>query len=61
MNIIIFGKSYSSSAQHDEVTLEIKAVDQDAYWEYDDGNGNPIYDKDTGVQLRDPVTGQPTS
>jgi hypothetical protein len=29
------------------------------YWEYDDGNGNPIYDKDTGAELRDPVTGAP--
>lgn len=29
------------------------------YWEYDDGNGNPIYDKDTGEILRDPVTGIP--
>ena len=29
------------------------------YWEYDDGNGNPIYDKFTGAELRDPVTGTP--
>lgn len=29
------------------------------YWEYDDGNGNPIYDKNTGVTLRDPITGVP--
>ena len=28
------------------------------YWEYDDGNGNSIYDKDTGAILRDPVTGE---
>ena len=27
------------------------------YWEYDDGNGNPIYDTSTGAQLRDPITG----
>ena len=28
------------------------------YYEYGDGNGNPIYNKDTGAQLRDPVTGE---
>jgi len=28
------------------------------YHEYDDGNGNPIYDKNTGAILRDPVTGE---
>lgn len=28
------------------------------FLEYDDGNGNPIYDKYTGAILRDPVTGE---
>jgi hypothetical protein len=28
------------------------------FLEYDDGNGNPIYDKTTGEMLRDPVTGE---
>jgi hypothetical protein len=32
----------------------------DKFFPYDDGNGNPIYDEDTGRILRDPVTGQPT-
>jgi hypothetical protein len=31
------------------------------YWPYDDGNGNPIWDKDTGEMLRDPVTGVPVT
>jgi hypothetical protein len=34
-------------------------LEPDKYWEYDDGNGNPIWDKDTGDMLRDPLTGQP--
>jgi hypothetical protein len=28
------------------------------YWEYDDGKGNPIYNKFTGQELRDPLTGE---
>jgi hypothetical protein len=28
------------------------------YWEYANGEGNPIWDKTTGQKLRDPVTGQ---
>jgi hypothetical protein len=31
----------------------------DKYFPYDDGNGNPIYDENTGAELRDPVTGEP--
>ena len=30
----------------------------DKYFPYDNGNGQPIYNEDTGAQLRDPVTGQ---
>ena len=30
-----------------------------SYWPYDDGNGNPIYDINSGATLRDPVTGAP--
>lgn len=29
----------------------------DKYFPYDNGNGEPIYDEDTGEQLRDPITG----
>jgi hypothetical protein len=32
----------------------------DKFFEYDDGNGNPIYDENSGRILRDPVTGQPS-
>ena len=28
------------------------------YYPYDNGNGQPIYDENTGDELRDPVTGQ---
>ena len=27
------------------------------YFPYDDGKGQPIYNEDTGAELRDPVTG----
>ena len=30
----------------------------DKYYQYDNGNGQPIYDENTGAELRDPVTGQ---
>jgi hypothetical protein len=30
----------------------------DKYYPYDNGNGQPIYNENTGAQLRDPVTGQ---
>ena len=29
------------------------------FFPYDDGKGNPIYDENTGKELRDPVTGEP--
>jgi hypothetical protein len=35
-------------------------LEADEFWEYDDGQGNPIYNKITGEQLRDPITGQPS-
>jgi hypothetical protein len=31
----------------------------DRYYPYDNGNGQPIYDENTGAELRDPVTGEP--
>jgi hypothetical protein len=31
----------------------------DKYFPYDNGNGQPIYDENTGTELRDPVTGEP--
>jgi len=54
-------ETYSGSASLDaqlSVQFEI-TVSPREYFEYDDGNGNPIYDKDTGAILRDPVTGEP--
>jgi hypothetical protein len=45
--------SSTVSASMDPVNFHIKE-----YYEYDDGNGNPIYDKTTGAILRDPVTGE---
>ena len=32
-------------------------IEAKEFLEYDDGNGNPIYDTNTGAILRDPVTG----
>jgi hypothetical protein len=29
------------------------------FFTYDNGNNEPIYDENTGEQLRDPVTGEP--
>jgi hypothetical protein len=40
-------------------TIGSLSIEPLEYWPYDDGNGNPIWDKDTGAMLRDPVTGQP--
>jgi hypothetical protein len=31
----------------------------DKYYPYDNGNGQPIYNENTGAELRDPVTGEP--
>ena len=31
------------------------------FFPYDDGNGNPIYNENTGKELRDPVTGLPNN
>jgi len=46
---------YTSTSSASIESVDIGPLE---YWEYDDGNGNPIYDKDTGEMLRDPVTGE---
>ena len=40
-------------------TLGDITIEPIEYWPYDDGNGNPIWDTQTGAMLRDPVTGLP--
>ena len=42
-------------------TLGSLSIEPLEYWPYDDGNGNPIWDTQTGAMLRDPVTGLPVS
>jgi hypothetical protein len=48
--------SFQENVSLSEVSFYVKE-----YYEYDDGNGNPIYNKDTGAILRDPITGQPNT
>jgi hypothetical protein len=50
-NLVIYTSTSTASIE----SVDIGPLE---YWEYDDGNGNPIYDKDTGEMLRDPVTGE---
>jgi hypothetical protein len=56
-----FGQSYEPeymiNAPAADLILSGLTIQPSKYWEYDDGNGNPIWDKDTGAMLRDPVTG----
>ena len=42
-------------------TIGSLSIEPLEYWPYDDGNGNPIWDTQTGAMLRDPVTGLPVS
>lgn len=36
------------------ITYELRL---EKYFPYDNGNGDPIYDEDTGLNVRDPITG----
>jgi hypothetical protein len=61
VSIGFYGTTYCEIAYQDTTTASVQggSVEPLEYWEYDDGNENPIYDKDTGEILRDPVTGAP--
>jgi hypothetical protein len=56
---------YAIGSEYDQFlttpTIGSLSIEPLEYWPYDDGNGNPIWDTQTGAMLRDPVTGLPVS
>jgi hypothetical protein len=54
----LYEPEYMISAPDTNLILSGLTIQPSKYWEYDDGNGNPIWDKDTGDMLRDPITGE---
>jgi hypothetical protein len=53
-----YGEAYGSSLSASMPSVPTFSIKVTEYHEYDDGNGNPIYEKTTGEILRDPVTGE---
>jgi hypothetical protein len=52
------GLSYDDLKPLAEVGSFSLTIEPKEFLEYDDGKGNPIYDKNTGAILRDPITGE---